>query len=161
MVVPVIKQFFVKIEAIHIVFARRFINEVSTSDILSIRKNSEAFGTWRSSLATALDYASRSRNSGIESAKIQKGVEELLSSSLFALKTEARKTRLLSKQGLVSFVVGAISGIGGNIIGGPVGAIAAGGAVGLLASLVQSALGIQTVPEYLNRHFIAFTEPID
>lgn len=135
------------------------VSELLISDLVSIRHSSDALATWRADLSTALDYSERARKEGIEPASIQAGIAEIVSDARTALHREARKTRLLSHQNLVSFIAGALGGAGGSAVGGAMPAVAAGTTAGILASLVQAFGGQRRVPAFVDRHYVAFGDP--
>lgn len=135
------------------------ISALLMSDLIAIRHASEALGTWRADLAAALDYANRARRQGVDSTTIQTGIAEMVAEARVALQAEARKSRVLSRQNLVSFVAGAIGGAGGSATGGTVAGIVAGAASGTLAALVQAFGAHNPVPAFLDRHYVSFAEP--
>jgi hypothetical protein len=135
------------------------ISGLRMSDLVAIRHASEALATWRTDLAAALDYSNRAMREGKDSTSIQKGVTEMVAGARVALQAEARKTRVLSRQSLVSFVAGALGGAGGSAVGGTMAGIAGGVASGVFAALVQALGSRRAVPAFLDRHYVSFAEP--
>lgn len=134
------------------------IDALQMSDLVAIRRASEALATWRTDLAAALDYASRAREGGADPLAVQQGVAEIVAEARNALHQEAQRTRLLSRQNQVSFVAGALGGAGGSAVGGTMGGIAGGAAAGLAAAWMQAVAGRRPIPGFLDRHYVAFAE---
>lgn len=135
------------------------IDALSPSDLVAIRRESEALARWREDLASALDYAQSVRASGVDSGTVQSGVEEMLAGARERLRAEARQTRVWDQGNVVNFVAGGLGGAGGAMVGGSAGAVAAGVGSGVLAAFIQSVGQRQCVPSFLDRHYIAFARP--
>lgn len=132
------------------------IGALANRDLLAIRRSSESLQQWRTDLATALDLGDRLFRQGVDSAVIQRGVEEVIADGRAALYREAARSRVFTPRGLVGYVAGTLAGASGGLLAAdPVGATVGGG-VGLVASLVTAAAGKQGGAGFLDRHYIAF-----
>lgn len=94
------------------------IDALSPRDLVRIRSDSDALATWRTDLASALDYAERQRNVGVDSPTIGEGITEILSGSRQRLLKEAAGSALWTGRNVVNFIAGALGGAGGAAIGG-------------------------------------------
>lgn len=133
------------------------IEALASSDLVALRQSSDALATWRHDLASALDYADRSRSVGISPIMIQAGVEEILADARDRLAQEASRTRVWTPTNTVSFVAGGLGGAAGAIVRGSAGSILAGAAGGVLATFMQAGAQRRRVPGFLDRHYLAFT----
>ncbi|MCL1847219.1 MAG: hypothetical protein FWF91_04560 [Coriobacteriia bacterium] len=132
------------------------LSELALTDIVSIRKSSEALATWRSDLSHALDYARRMRAAHNNPADIQQGVSEMMEYAREAICREARKSSLLSSGNLVAFLAGVLSGVGGSVVTGDALTMATGVAAGAIPAIAQAIVSNNPIPKYLDRHYIAF-----
>ncbi len=137
------------------------IGQLDLSDLVSIRQSSEGFAAWRSQLSLGLDHAHRLREELGPEVDVAAAVSEVLADARQQLLTETRRSRVLSRGGLVSFVAGAL---GGAISGAAEGvtAVTLAGAGGLAGAIVQRVLGRVDQPSgALRRHFLVFERRTD
>lgn len=137
------------------------VDRLKTEDLVAIRRDSDALATWRDDLADALDYAQRVRTQGAAPSTVQAGVTEMLEDARLRLHREAGRSQLWNKSNLISFVAGALSGAGGGVVGGTAGGMAGGAVAGVLGAVVQAAGGRRPVPNFLDRHYVAFSRNTD
>ncbi|MDQ2661853.1 MAG: hypothetical protein M3Y52_08265 [Actinomycetota bacterium] len=133
------------------------IDELSPRDLIRIRSDSDALATWRTDLASALDYADRQRKVGVDSSTIGDGIEEMMAGSRRRLRKEAASSAVWTARNVVNFIAGALGGAGGAAIGGSTGAVVAASAAGGAVSLVQAIAERERVPHFLDRHYLAFS----
>ena len=137
------------------------VDRLKTEDLVSIRRDSDALDTWRHDLAAALDYAQRVRTQGVEPSAIHTGVSEILDEARARLHREAARSSLWDRSNLISFVAGALGGVGGDVVGGTAGAMAGGATAGVLGAVVQAAGSRRPVPGFLDRHYVAFSRNLE
>lgn len=137
------------------------MDRLKTEDLLAIRRDSDALAIWRDDLADALDCAQRVGTQGAAPSTVQSGVTEMLKDARARLHREAGRIELWDKGNLISFVAGALGGEGGAVVGGTAGAMAGGAASGVLGAVVQAAGGRGPVPNFLDRHYVAFSRNIE
>lgn len=132
------------------------IDNLSPRDLVRIRFDSDALATWRTDLASALDYADRQRAVGVDPPTVGAGIAEMMAGSRQRLHREAARSAVWTGRNAMNFVAGALGGAGGAAIGGSAGSVVAAGAAGGAASLVQAVAQRERVPEFLDRHYLAF-----
>ena len=132
------------------------LGALSLRDLVEIRASSDALALWREDLARALDFSQRLRERGEDPVRIQQGVEEIVADGRAALHREAARTRMLTPQGLLGFVAGALAGASGGVLAGDTKSAVGGAGAGIFASFLTALGTRRQVPGFLDRHYVAF-----
>jgi hypothetical protein len=132
------------------------IDALAPSDLVKIRADSESLFAWRTDLAAALDYADRQRKARADPSVISAGMAEMLADARARVGKEVAQSKVWTSKNMVTFITGSLAGAGGAVVGGTPLSIAAGGAVGLTASIVQAVADREKLPGFLDRHYLAF-----
>ncbi|GAB3083927.1 hypothetical protein [Pedococcus soli] len=158
---PVVRQ---RVEELAAVQVPR-LDGLAVSDVVKIRRLSDAFEQWRTDLSLGLDRAHTMRaelGDGVEVAPL---VAETLRVARRGLTDEAKHLRPQGS-GLVAFAAGALGGAVGGLLDGAMGA-AVGGAGSIAASVVAhagdaavgawgSGAGSKDARGVLRRHYVVF-----
>jgi hypothetical protein len=135
------------------------LDQLGVADVVSIRSHDEAFALWRARLSTGLEQAHRLRDELGPDVDVAAAVAETLQDARQQMLREARRSRVLSRGGLVALVAdalgGTVSGLGGGIPGGLLGA-----AGGVIPALAQGLLDRRAAePGFVRRHYLVFDRP--
>jgi hypothetical protein len=135
------------------------LDQLGVADVVSIRSHDEAFALWWARLSTGLEQAHRLRDELGPDVDVAAAVAETLQDARQQMLREARRSRVLSRGGLVALVAdalgGTVSGLGGGIPGGLLGA-----AGGVIPALAQGLLDRRAAePGFVRRHYLVFDRP--
>jgi hypothetical protein len=136
------------------------IDGLGVSDVVAIRRNSDAFELWRSRLSIALDRAHGIAEESGSDLDTRRVIAETLEDARQAVAGESRNlpSRLTSQEGVLGFVASVVGAAVGGFTSGASG-IAAGSAGAALSTLLTAAFRPASgVPGYIRRHYVVFDE---
>lgn len=131
------------------------IADLDVLDVVEMRRQSEAFATWRARLSIGLERAHRLRDELGPEVDLAAAVDEVLADARDELDREARRSAVLGQGGWVSFVAGALGGATAGAVSG-LGAAVTGAAGALLGEGVKRALERETSADAVRRHYVVF-----
>ena len=132
------------------------LEELGMSDIVAIRKSSDALDAWRAQLSLGLDHAHRLREELGPGTDLSAAVSEVLAETRQRFLAEKKRSRVFGRAGWTAFVAGAIGGLVPGAPGGTTSGLigAAGGVVGALTQGLLDA-GPE-IPDFAGRHYLVF-----
>lgn len=102
------------------------LDQLDVADVVRIRIHDEAFALWRARLSSGLERAHRLRDELGPEVDVAAAVAETLEDARQQVLREARTSKVLGRGGLVALIMGAlggtVSGLGGGVPGGLLGA---------------------------------------
>jgi hypothetical protein len=131
------------------------IQGLSTSDAISIRRNSDSLDKWRTDLSVALDGAKRLRDKHGITFDTSEFVAETMQSAHETLLRTAKRSKAFTAKTLINYAIGMLGALAPNTIEG----ILYGMGAATAATIFQTAAEKVRIPDYLNRHYLVFRKP--